>query len=307
WKVWGTGPCSVTCNLGVAPRTVACVQSVRGRESAVHDVECQAAVKPASMVPCLCTASCGYGIQSRAVSCMGPSSPVPLTPLLCMHMPKPITIQGCNRGACAAYTEPAANPTPTPSALTAAAASPSIAVRTVAPPTTEDPLPPATPNTTAAAPSAVQTPRLCGRLLLEESGTVDLRHVGRRCMVAIGRPLDEVIHIQVESAALKCQQGEFVAFFDRLAFVRKCGQLRGVELTTRTNMLLLRQVLLGPGSGVLLSYTSQKNSKTSHHQDCDIQLFSSSGVFENPTTASTNHTCRVLINAPPSVKIQIQA
>ncbi|KAG7253180.1 hypothetical protein CRUP_024793 [Coryphaenoides rupestris] len=31
------------------------------------------------------------------------------------------------------------------------------------------------------------------------------------------------------------------------------------------------------------------------------------GVFENPTTASTNHTCRVLINAPPSVKIQIQA
>ncbi|KAG7275673.1 hypothetical protein CRUP_028834, partial [Coryphaenoides rupestris] len=53
WKVWGTGPCSVTCNLGVAPRTVACVQSVRGRESAVHDVECQAAVKPASMVPCL--------------------------------------------------------------------------------------------------------------------------------------------------------------------------------------------------------------------------------------------------------------
>lgn len=41
--------------------------------------------------------------------------------------------------------------------------------------------------------------------------------------------------------------------------------------------------------------------------DCDIQLFSSSGVFESPTTASTNHTCRVLINAPPSVKIQIQA
>lgn len=42
-------------------------------------------------------------------------------------------------------------------------------------------------------------------------------------------------------------------------------------------------------------------------KDCDIQLFSPSGVFENPTTSSTNHTCRVLINAPPSVKIRIQA
>lgn len=41
--------------------------------------------------------------------------------------------------------------------------------------------------------------------------------------------------------------------------------------------------------------------------DCDIQLFSSSGVFENPTTSNTNHTCRILINAPPTVKIRIQA
>lgn len=41
--------------------------------------------------------------------------------------------------------------------------------------------------------------------------------------------------------------------------------------------------------------------------ECDIQLFSPSGVFENPTTFNTNHTCRVLINAPPSVKIRIQA
>lgn len=40
---------------------------------------------------------------------------------------------------------------------------------------------------------------------------------------------------------------------------------------------------------------------------CDIQLFSPSGVFENPVTSNTNHTCRVLINAPPSVKIRIQA
>lgn len=47
-----------------------------------------------------CSEPCGYGIQSRAVSCMGPSTPEPLSPLLCMHMPKPITIQGCSMGSC---------------------------------------------------------------------------------------------------------------------------------------------------------------------------------------------------------------
>lgn len=41
--------------------------------------------------------------------------------------------------------------------------------------------------------------------------------------------------------------------------------------------------------------------------DCDIQLFSPSGIFENPTKSNINHTCRVLINAPPSIKIRIQA
>lgn len=47
-----------------------------------------------------CSASCGYGIQSRAVPCMGPSHPQPLSPSLCMHMPKPITIQSCSVGSC---------------------------------------------------------------------------------------------------------------------------------------------------------------------------------------------------------------
>lgn len=42
-------------------------------------------------------------------------------------------------------------------------------------------------------------------------------------------------------------------------------------------------------------------------KDCKIQLFPPSGVFENPTASNSNHTCRVLINAPPSVKIRIQA
>lgn len=57
-----------------------------------------------------------------------------------------------------------------------------------------------------------------------------------------------------------------MAFFDRLAFMRKCAHVGGTELTTRTNVLLVRQNLLTPGSGVVFTYSSQKNKKRSHHQ-----------------------------------------
>lgn len=60
--------------------------------------------------------------------------------------------------------------------------------------------------------------------------------------------------------------GEYVAFYDRLVLVRKCDQLEDTELTSRTNVLLVRQHLLSPGNGVLLTYSSQKNNKKSHHQ-----------------------------------------
>ncbi|XP_019949577.2 A disintegrin and metalloproteinase with thrombospondin motifs 13 [Paralichthys olivaceus] len=311
WKVFGRSPCSVTCGLGVAQRTVSCVQFVDGKESVVPEENCHEVVKPATMVPCLvqicilrwevkswsqCSVPCGYGIQSRAVSCLGPSTPEPLSPLLCMHMPKPITIQGCNMGSCRDVlpTAAATQAVPMVDLTEGPLLSPTYPTEAIAFPHT----------TTAATP----TPRgACGQLLLEESGTVDLKNVTARCTVSIGRPLDEVIHIRVESSSLNCRKKEYVAFYDRLAFVRKCAQVAGSELTTRTNVLLVRQNMLTPGGGIVFSYTSKKNLKRSHHQDCDIQLFSPSGDFENPTTSSTNHTCRVLINAPPSVKIRVQA
>nr|XP_046242725.1 A disintegrin and metalloproteinase with thrombospondin motifs 13 isoform X2 [Scatophagus argus] len=308
WKVVRTSPCSASCDLGVAERTVTCVQSVHGREGVVPQENCHEAVKPATTVPCLvqvctlrwevkpwsqCSVSCGYGIQSRAVSCMGPSKPEPLSPLLCMHMPKPITVQGCNMGSCREE-----GPLPSPTRSHADAPTHHMGHITLPSPTEAITSPQTTPTS---------KPSACGQLLLEESGTVDLRDVTGRCTVSIGRPLDEVIHVKVESGTLNCRKKEFVAFFDRLAFVRKCEQVAGSELTTRTNVLLVRQNLLTPGYGVAFTYRSQKNTKKSHHQDCDIQLFSANGVFENPTTSDANHTCRVLINAPPSVKIRIQA
>ncbi|XP_070690275.1 A disintegrin and metalloproteinase with thrombospondin motifs 13 [Pempheris klunzingeri] len=307
WKVLRTSPCSVSCDLGVAQRTLSCVQYVHGKESLVPEENCRAAVRPAATVPCLvqvctfrwevkpwsqCSVPCGYGIQSRAVSCMGPSKPEPLSPLLCMHMPKPITIQGC-------YVDSCEDVLPTSDVATAAHTQASHL--------------PLSPTEAITVPqmttTAIPTPKpsLCGQLLLNESGIVDLKDVTGRCTISIGRPLDEVIHIKVESGSMNCKRKESVAFFDRLAFVRKCEQVAGSELTTRTNILLVRQHLLTSGNGVVFAYNSQKNTKKSHHHDCDIQLFSPSGVFENPTTSDTNHTCRVLINAPPSVKIRIQA
>uniref|UniRef100_A0A8C4IWB7 A disintegrin and metalloproteinase with thrombospondin motifs 13 n=1 Tax=Dicentrarchus labrax TaxID=13489 RepID=A0A8C4IWB7_DICLA len=308
WKVFRTSPCSVSCDLGVAQRTVSCVQFVHGKDSVVPEENCRAAVRPATKVPCLvqictlrwevelwsqCSVPCGYGIQSRTVSCMGPTNPEPLSPLLCMHMPKPITIQGCNMGSCK-EEGPLLSATQsyrdTPLLLHIHSKSLPILRRQIQ----------------HYNYSVCSLPGACGRLLLEESGMVDLKNVTGRCTVSIGRPLDEVIYIKLNNCLLlsACvSTEEYVAFFDRLAFVRKCEQVAGSELTTRTNVLLVRQNLLTAGNGVVFTYSSQKNTK----KNCDIQLFSPSGVFENPTTSNTNHTCRVLINAPPSVKIRIQA
>ncbi|KAF7658579.1 hypothetical protein LDENG_00010810 [Lucifuga dentata] len=330
WKVVRTLPCSVSCDLGVAQRIVSCVQFVHGKESLVPDKTCQVAIKPATTVPCLvqvctfrwevkpwsqCSVRCGYGIQSRAVSCMGPSKPELLSPLLCMHIPKPITIQGCHMSNCrdvqptsafipssTAGTDAAVEADPTEEGLLLSLDMPQHRMAPLPWIPTE-----AVPQTTTTIPTTTPKTNACGRLLLEESGMVDLKHVTGHCTISIGRPLDEVIRIKVESSSLNCRKKEFVAFFDRLAFVRKCEQMAGTELITRTNVLLVRQNLLTAGNGAVFTYNSQKNTKKSLHQDCDIQLFSSTGVFENPTTVNTNHTCRVLINAPPSVKIKIQA
>lgn len=334
WKVLQTLTCSVSCGLGVAQRAVFCVQFANGKDRVVPDDTCHAAVKPAITVPCLvqvctfrwevkpwskCSVTCGYGIQSRAVSCMGPSNPEPVSPLFCMHMPKPITIQGCNMGcqdkppalvvttskSTAARTKMLANHTegPLPSPTVRLKETPQHPIDHIRPsPTEAIPILPFAVTTPAAPISSV-----CGHLLLDESGTIDLTNVIGRCTVSIGRPLDEVIHIKMESSSLNCSKKEYVAFFDRLSFLRKCKQVAGSALTTRTNVLLVRQNLLSAGNGVLLSYNSQKNMKKSHHQICDIQLFAPMGSFENPTTLNGSHTCRVLINAPPSVKIKIQA
>lgn len=57
-----------------------------------------------------CSVSCGYGIQSRTVSCMSPSSTLPVSPFLCLHLPKPITIQACYSPDCSLARSPTQEP-----------------------------------------------------------------------------------------------------------------------------------------------------------------------------------------------------
>uniref|UniRef100_A0A3Q2Y4A6 CUB domain-containing protein n=1 Tax=Hippocampus comes TaxID=109280 RepID=A0A3Q2Y4A6_HIPCM len=130
-----------------------------------------------------------------------------------------------------------------------------------------------------------------------EADRLDLSNITGSCMVAIGRPLDEVIHVKVESSSLNCRKSE------RYPACKCSLDLNFIYSIFTTNVLLVRQNLLTSGNGIVFTYSSQRNTK----KNCDKQLFSSSGVFENPTNSDTNHTCRVLINAPPSVKIRIQA
>ncbi|XP_062398373.1 A disintegrin and metalloproteinase with thrombospondin motifs 13 isoform X2 [Sardina pilchardus] len=348
WKVVSAGPCTASCGLGVSQRSVSCVQFERGQEQAVPEDRCAQVKRPPSLVPCIvqlctftwdmrewtkCSAPCGSGIQTRPVSCVGPSQPSPVSPLLCMHIPKPITIQACYAGDCSAPAhthtahthttqEPALGqdagpdseeevdrdadpPSPTQIPLDRRAVMTSL---TATPPSASPT--PQQASITTATPTLPSQTNLCGKLLLQPSGTIDLRNVTqRRCIVAIGRPLDEIITIKFESSTLDCKAKEYVAFYDRLILIRKCERMEGKELTSRTNVLLVRQGRITPGNGVMLTYSSNKNPKKSHQQDCDVQLFASSGVIENPVRNSSSQAqaCRVFINAPPALQIKIQA
>ncbi|XP_047679144.1 A disintegrin and metalloproteinase with thrombospondin motifs 13 isoform X3 [Tachysurus fulvidraco] len=334
WLVGEQGPCSVSCGLGVALRKVACVQFDGKLERAVD--HCEEGKMPPLTVPCFtqtcsfhwgvqewseCSVSCGYGIQSRTVSCLGPSSPLPITPILCVHLPKPITIQACYSANC--FTPcPGTAPTQDPedwNKTSTLKILPEEKKFTYAPTGDTEklsevlPTVPVLRTTTTLSTQPLQS-SLCGQLFLQDTGIIDLQNVSeRRCFISIGRPLDEVIQIKIESSSLNCRHKENLALYERKSLRQICEKMAGKTLTSRSNVLLVRQSRLTPGNGVLLSYRSKKNMKNSHHEDCDVQLFSPTGLIENPvrssssSSSSTLESCRVFINAPPSLKIQIRA
>lgn len=64
WQVGEQGPCSVSCDLGVALRTVSCVQFDGKLEREVEDEHCEVGKKPPLTVPCF-TQACSFhwGVQ----------------------------------------------------------------------------------------------------------------------------------------------------------------------------------------------------------------------------------------------------
>lgn len=317
WRVGEQSVCSVSCGMGVAVRSVRCVQSEGGVERVVEEERCDPGNKPPVTAPCFtqvcsfhwdvhewseCSVSCGDGIQSRTVSCIGPSSPHPVSPFLCLHLPKPITIQACYSPDCSS----AQTSTPEPSS-THMQSEPRRGEGTWR--TTPAPAPDVMRSTMSTTTDPPQT-SFCGQLLLQDSGIIDLRNITQaRCIFAIGRPLDELIQIKIISSTLNCRQKENIALYDRLILMRLCERMTSKTLKSRSNVLLVRQSRLTPGNGVLLFYQSIKNKK-SQHGECDVQLFSPSGLIENPIkSAATSYTqsCRVFIDAPPAFRIQIRA
>lgn len=81
-----------------------------------------------------------------------------------------------------------------------------------------------------------------------------MSEVAGACFSAMGR--GSVCSVHVCPSA-----GEFVLFYDRLMLMKKCERLAGFTRTSRTNVLLIRQGRLAPGSGVLLHYWSRPAPK----------------------------------------------
>uniref|UniRef100_A0A671RAD2 ADAM metallopeptidase with thrombospondin type 1 motif, 13 n=1 Tax=Sinocyclocheilus anshuiensis TaxID=1608454 RepID=A0A671RAD2_9TELE len=309
WQVGEQGDCSVSCGMGVAVRSVRCVQYEGGIERVMEEGRCDPGNKPPVTAPCFtqvcsfhwdvhewseCSVSCGDGIQSRTVSCMGPSSPLPVSPFLCLHLPKRSqSIKSCMSLRRSGMNEPLIlkSSWSTNMRKSFSAIVPTADVMRSTMSTTTEP-----PQTTVRNKSSTLVSGFCGQLLLQDSGTIDLRNVTQaRCIFAIGRPLDEVIQIKIISSTLNCRQ----------------SKMTSKTLKSQSNVLLVRQSRLTPGNGVLLFYQSIKNKKTCIFlQECDVQLFSPSGLIENPIkSAATSNTqsCRVFIDAPPAFRIQIRA
>uniref|UniRef100_A0A671MT49 Peptidase M12B domain-containing protein n=1 Tax=Sinocyclocheilus anshuiensis TaxID=1608454 RepID=A0A671MT49_9TELE len=320
WQAGEQGDCSVSCGMGVAVRCVRCVQYEGGVERVVEEDRCDPGIKPPITAPCFtqvcsfhwdvhewseCSVSCGDGIQSRTVSCMGPSSPLPVSPFLCLHLPKPITIQACYSPDCSSAQT--STPEPNITHMQSEARRGEGTQRTTPAPAVRM----MKMRKTVRSKSSTLVSGFCGRLLLQDSGTIDLRNVSQtRCIFAIGRPLDEVIQIKIISSTLNCRQSKYRATFLTDRNLMRVLRMTGKTLKSRSNVLLVRQSRLTPGNGVLLFYQSVKNKK-SHHGECDVQLFSPSGLIENPiksaAAASNTQSCRVFIDAPPAFRIQIRA
>ncbi|KAL1786618.1 A disintegrin and metalloproteinase with thrombospondin motifs 13 [Sigmodon hispidus] len=319
WKILSLGPCSASCGLGTATRMVACMQLDQGHDNEVDETFCKALVRPQASVPCLiadcayrwhistwteCSVSCGDGIQRRHDTCLGPQAQVPVPASFCQHLPKPVTVRGCWAGPCAgqeissslAHKE-ATLSSQTQAAVTVASLEWSQA-RTLIPA-----------SQSLGLQENLEKSGACGRQYLEPTGTIDMRGQGPvDCVVAIGRPLGEVVTLQILESTLKCSAGELLLLWGRLTWRKTCWKMSGMTFSTKTNTLVVRQHRVLSG-GVLLRYRSQPAPGT-FYRECDKQLFGPQGEIVSPPRSldgRNSRSCRVFISVAPQARIAIRA
>ncbi|XP_063000754.1 A disintegrin and metalloproteinase with thrombospondin motifs 13 isoform X2 [Elgaria multicarinata webbii] len=333
WKVMATGPCSSSCGLGIATRSVSCVQLSGGQEVVLAQSRCPEAEKPPSSVPCVirmcpyewgftqwteCSVTCGTGIQRRQDFCLNPQTGARVNPVLCMRSPKPMMVRACSVAACPGQAAedvilgPDLRPRPpdrlTTTAVTMVPGEPRY--RAVDLPPLGGPSPSVTRSEVIPGMDDAEENSVCGRLFLNATGTINMTGAGvRDCTAAIGRPLGEVISFQVMEASLNCSTGEMVLFSTRIMWRVGCKKLTVSAMQTRTNTLMVRQRLLQPGNGIVLRYSSRTASRK-HHQDCDVQLFGPRGEIVSPVPSAIRGlqvACRTFIDVAPRHRIAIHA
>ncbi|EPY87002.1 A disintegrin and metalloproteinase with thrombospondin motifs 13 [Camelus ferus] len=334
WKVTTLGPCSASCGLGTATRSVACVQLDRGQDTAVDVRACAGLVRPQTRIPCMtaactyrwhvsawlqCSVSCGEGIQRRHDTCLGPRAQVPVPADFCQHLPKPVTkaqqspvmflplfclgtwlaAGGVGKGVFTWERQDVllVGVSRLARFLTARKAR-GPALQGVPHPDALLTCPPA------------PLPGACGRQHLEPTGTIDMRGPAQAdCAVAIGRPLDEVVTLRVLESSLNCSAGEMLLLWGRLTWRKMCRRLSGMTFSSKANTLVVRQRLVRPGGGVLLRYSSQPALGT-FHRECDMQLFGPRGEIVSPSLSPGGRNvggCRIFINVAPRARIVIHA
>ncbi|XP_052037878.1 A disintegrin and metalloproteinase with thrombospondin motifs 13 isoform X2 [Apodemus sylvaticus] len=324
WKVLSLGPCSASCGLGTATQVVACMQFDQGHDNEVDETFCKALVRPQARVPCLtadctyrwhisawteCSVSCGDGVQRRHDTCLGPQAQVPVPANFCQHLPKPVTVRGCWAGPCAGQEtssslphKEATLPSQTQAAVTVGSlqwSQPQAQPHTLSP--VSRPL---------GLQEDLEEHGACGRQYLEPTGTIDMRGQGQLdCVVAIGRPLGEVLTVQILESSLKCSAGELLLLWGRFTWRKMCWKMPGVTFSTKTNTLVVRQHRVLPEGGVLLQYQSRPAPGT-FYKECDRQLFGPRGEIVSPSLSPERRkagTCRVFISVAPQARIAIRA
>ncbi|XP_020837622.1 A disintegrin and metalloproteinase with thrombospondin motifs 13 isoform X1 [Phascolarctos cinereus] len=328
WKVVSSSSCSASCGLGIAMRSMICVQLDHGEEAEVEEEACATLERPPASIPCIitdctyqwhfsdwmeCSASCGNGIQRRHDFCVRPhQTHAPVPAIFCQHIPKPVTVRGCSAGPCERQV------IPKPKAQEEATSA--ISRTTTAPALTfESPQYRALAVPNHQLSSSIQPKEslkqdentgTCGKQYLGPIGTINMTGMQvAKCAVSIGRPLGEVVAFQVLESSLNCSVGEMLLFWGRLTWRKTCENLAGVTFVSKTNTLVVRQRLVFPENGVVLQYWSQVATEN-YHKECDVQLFGPRGEIVSPPrkhNVRNQGGCRVFINVAPEARIAIHA